>query len=83
MLLQARGTQPTHAWGTQPATHIHPRTCAPTLIVAGALADAVDVAPVGLSLRVLKRVPIHLARAGQQEASLQGGIHGWQAHSDD
>ena len=42
------------------------------LVVAGALADAVDVAPVLLCLGVLEGVPIHLARAGEQEPGLYG-----------
>ena len=34
--------------------------CALSLVVAAALANAVDVAPVGFCLRVLQGIPIHL-----------------------
>jgi hypothetical protein len=38
------------------------------LVVAGALADGVDVAPVGLGLRVLERVAVDLGGGGEEEA---------------
>ena len=38
------------------------------LVVAGALADRVDVAPVGLRLRVLERVAVDLGGGGEEEA---------------
>eukprot|EP00197_Chlamydomonas_leiostraca_P003887 CAMPEP_0202867288 /NCGR_PEP_ID=MMETSP1391-20130828/9101_1 /ASSEMBLY_ACC=CAM_ASM_000867 /TAXON_ID=1034604 /ORGANISM="Chlamydomonas leiostraca, Strain SAG 11-49" /LENGTH=416 /DNA_ID=CAMNT_0049547319 /DNA_START=82 /DNA_END=1333 /DNA_ORIENTATION=+ len=45
------------------------------LVVAGALADAVDVAPVRLLLGVLQRVAVHLAGGGDEEASLAALCH--------
>mmetsp|Transcript_6000 Transcript_6000/g.24330 ORF Transcript_6000/g.24330 Transcript_6000/m.24330 type:complete len:390 (+) Transcript_6000:49-1218(+) len=39
-------------------------------VVARSFADGVDVAPVLLGLRVLKRVAVHLGSAGQQETRL-------------
>ncbi len=41
-----------------------------TLVVAGALANGVDVAPVRLGLGVLQRVAVHLAGAADEEARL-------------
>ena len=38
------------------------------IVVAGALADRVDVAPVGLRLRVLERVAVDLGGGGEEEA---------------
>ena len=38
------------------------------LVVARALADGVDVAPVGLGLRVLERVAVDLGGGGEEEA---------------
>ena len=37
------------------------------LVVDAARADRVDVAPVGLGLRVHERVAVHLARRGEEE----------------
>ena len=41
------------------------------LVVAGARADRVDVAPVGLGLRVFDRVAVHLGRRRDQDARLR------------
>ena len=41
------------------------------LVVAGSDADRVDVAPVGLQLRVHERVAVHLARGGVEHACLR------------
>ena len=45
-------------------------------VVAGPLSDRVDVAPVGLGLRVLERVAVDLGGGGEQEAGA-GALLGW------
>jgi hypothetical protein len=46
------------------------------LVVDAARANRVDVAPVGLALRMLLRVPVDLARGGDQKASAMTPVIG-------
>ena len=64
--IRANRLEPPDTTNTAPCSPSNCVLLPRTLVVAGALANGVDVAPVGLSLRVLQRVAVHLRRRGDE-----------------